>query len=276
MTTTPLNTDAIAEALWGIAAAITESKPKAPQPTPHPSDLRGDAAAYGPIVNPDAFRPALELLPIGAVAELDIPTVLDGPEAGSWGIFTSPKIVRVTKHSHPPSPTDGSAFLFYEPDSEAPWYGDARLVLEMGLSARDFSVPQEELEVDEVEDMVNEPSHYRQEDGLECIDFSYDLPGPWFSVVRYVWRCLDKGNPVQDLEKALRYIQIADERGVKKPRNGQHYGTFLDLWLRENDDPIAEARYYALTKIFDERASVDSETVRRIIEALLDRIKEKA
>lgn len=270
MTTIHLNTDAIAEALWGIAAVLAERKREAPQPTP------GTTKGYGPTANPDAFRPALELLPIGAVAELDEPVVLDGPKAEAHCIPSGTKVTRVEKRRHGLTTGHGSGFNLY--DADGPWRGDTDILLEAGISARDFSLP--ELEVDEVEDMVedvvNEPAHYRQEDGLECIDFSYDLPAPWFSVVRYVWRCLDKGNPVQDLEKALRYIQIADERGVEKPRNVQHYNTFLDLWLRENEDSIAEARYYALTKIFDCRPSVSSEVVRSRIETLLRLIKEEA
>lgn len=266
MTTTPLNTDAIAEALWGIAAAITASGPQAPQITPDATKT------YGPTANPDAFRPALELLPIGAVAELDEPIVLDGPKAEAHCIPSGTKVTRVEKHRHGLTTGHGSGFNLY--DADGSWRGNTDILLEAGISARDFSLP--ELEVDEVEDVVNKPSHYRQEDGLEAIDFSYDLTGPWFSVVRYVWRCLDKGNPVQDLEKALRYIQIADEKGLEKPRNTEHYHTFCNLWLRENEDRVAEARYYALMRVFDERLDVNPEAVHRAIETLLELIKEEA
>ena len=100
------------------------------------------------------------------------------------------------------------------------------------------------------EDVVREPSHYRQEDGLECIDFNYDLTGPWFSVVRYVWRCMDKGNPVQDLEKALRYIEIADEKELEKPADEERAAVFRTLWLHESDNPLLEQRYFTLYAIF--------------------------
>ena len=104
--------------------------------------------------------------------------------------------------------------------------------------------------LDEPEDVVREPSHYRQEDGLECIDFNYDLTGPWFSVVRYVWRCMDKGNPVQDLEKALRYIEIADEKELEKPADEERAAVFRTLWLHESDNPLLEQRYFTLYAIF--------------------------
>lgn len=100
------------------------------------------------------------------------------------------------------------------------------------------------------EDVVREPSHYRQEDGLECIDFNYDLTGPWFSVVRYVWRCMDKGNPVQDLEKALRYIEIAEEKELKKPADEERAAVFRTLWLHENENPLLEQRYFTLYSTF--------------------------
>ena len=100
------------------------------------------------------------------------------------------------------------------------------------------------------EDVVREPPHYRQEDGLECIDFSADLTGPWFSVVRYVWRCMDKGNPVQDLEKALRYIEIAEEKELKKPADEERAAVFRTLWLHENENPLLEQRYFTLYATF--------------------------
>lgn len=128
-----------------------------------------------------------------------------------------------------------------------------------------------ESEPSDEEDVVNKPSHYTQEDGLECIDVSYDLTGPWFSIVRYVWRCMDKGNPIQDLEKALRYLEIAEEKGLEKPVNRGREIVFRDLWLGENDDDINETRLYILRAIFGQH---DAAVVRENIKILIDLIKE--
>jgi hypothetical protein len=54
--------------------------------------------------------------------------------------------------------------------------------------------------------MVVRPPHYgTRRFGIECIAFTRLMmfnPGNAF---KYVWRCEDKGNPVQDLEKARTY-----------------------------------------------------------------------
>lgn len=60
--------------------------------------------------------------------------------------------------------------------------------------------------------MVTHPPHYGDDRfGIECIEFSSLMmfnPGNAF---KYVWRCEDKGNAVQDLEKARTYWQWAWE-----------------------------------------------------------------
>lgn len=123
------------------------------------------------------------------------------------------------------------------------------------------------------EDVVREPSHYRQEDGLECIDFNYDLTGPWFSVVRYVWRCMDKGNPVQDLEKAVRYIEIAEEKELEKPADEERAAVFRTLWLHEDENPLLEQRYFTLYATFAPYYSAAQ--VRLHIEGLAGLVKEE-
>jgi len=57
-------------------------------------------------------------------------------------------------------------------------------------------------------DMVNHPTHYTShKSGVECIVFSRYLPASLANTFKYVWRCGEKGNPVQDLQKALWYLR---------------------------------------------------------------------
>lgn len=61
-------------------------------------------------------------------------------------------------------------------------------------------------------DPVNHPSHYTQ-GNIECIDamqnimtkesFAGYLRGNAF---KYIWRCEDKNNPVEDIDKAIWYL----------------------------------------------------------------------
>lgn len=66
----------------------------------------------------------------------------------------------------------------------------------------------------ETEDMVNHPSHYMSETGMEVIDvieaFTFDLKGieatDTGNIIKYICRWKNK-NGVQDLEKAKWYIE---------------------------------------------------------------------
>lgn len=65
---------------------------------------------------------------------------------------------------------------------------------------------------DDTEDMVNKAPHYNK-GGIECIkaieasmtpeEYRGFLKG---QVIKYVWRYLDKGEPVKDLKKARYYV----------------------------------------------------------------------
>ena len=60
-------------------------------------------------------------------------------------------------------------------------------------------------------DTVNHPAHYNHPSGIECIDVvewcSFNLG----NAIKYIWR-YDKKNGVEDLRKAVWYIQREIER----------------------------------------------------------------
>ena len=63
---------------------------------------------------------------------------------------------------------------------------------------------------------VNHPLHYQSEDGIECIDairaaltpeeFRGFLRG---NSMKYEWRAEKKGDPVEDIDKAMFYLGMA-------------------------------------------------------------------
>lgn len=57
-------------------------------------------------------------------------------------------------------------------------------------------------------DPVKHPAHY-QMGGRECIEFTRDLDFCWGNIVKYLWRAPRKDDPVQDINKALRYLDLA-------------------------------------------------------------------
>jgi len=68
-----------------------------------------------------------------------------------------------------------------------------------------------------VNDPVNNPSHYRQLEGFEVIDISEQLDFLLGNVIKYVLRAPYKGEYVQDLEKAIWYLQRAISREKCNP-----------------------------------------------------------
>jgi len=68
------------------------------------------------------------------------------------------------------------------------------------------------------EDPIN-PSHYRRHpSGVECIDITEHMlfnPG---NAVKYIWRYMDKGDPVENLRKAQWYLEREILRLTRVPR----------------------------------------------------------
>ena len=63
-------------------------------------------------------------------------------------------------------------------------------------------------------DNVNNPKHYNVGD-IEAIDFidSWGLNFNLGNVIKYVTRCNYKGNKIEDLQKAIFYIEREIDRG---------------------------------------------------------------
>lgn len=57
-------------------------------------------------------------------------------------------------------------------------------------------------------DMVNHPPHYRSHpSGVECIQITEYFNFCIGNAVKYLWRADEKGNAVEDLQKAAWYIE---------------------------------------------------------------------
>lgn len=71
--------------------------------------------------------------------------------------------------------------------------------------------------------MVNHPKHYNElpatcKSGhpIECIDVVQWMTFNTGNAVKYLWRCFDKGDPIENLRKAIWYC----EQEVKRLRGG--------------------------------------------------------
>lgn len=67
---------------------------------------------------------------------------------------------------------------------------------------------------------VNHPKHYNKHpSGIECIEITRHVNFNRGNAVKYIWRAGDKGNEIEDLEKAKWYLEDEIKRLQKKPQN---------------------------------------------------------
>ena len=92
---------------------------------------------------------------------------------------------------------------------------------------------------------MSKPKHYQTESGLDVIDFckQYDLNFNLGNVVKYLARAGKKGSKIEDLEKALDYIQR--ELKAEHKKSGTH-GLFLYSKFAEGQE--ADEMYNAVRK----------------------------
>lgn len=68
------------------------------------------------------------------------------------------------------------------------------------------------------EQTVDHPKHYNTHpSGVECITVVEHMNFNLGNAVKYIWRADEKGNAIQDLEKAAWYIAREIDRRKKRP-----------------------------------------------------------
>lgn len=82
-------------------------------------------------------------------------------------------------------------------------------------------VPSKSFSGDEMsDDPVNHPKHYTNHpSGVECITVTRHMNFNRGNAIKYIWRAGDKGNEVQDLKKAIWYLQDEIQRLKMESRN---------------------------------------------------------
>jgi hypothetical protein len=120
-------------------------------------------------------------------------------------------------------------------------------------------------------DLVNHPPHYSSgRFGVECIAFARYMTFPAGNAFKYIWRHADKGNPVQDLEKALVYLDWARDdfaNGNTWPVMSdyeQHLRILSKTYLTGTEDTV----YAALDLIRDGVFGIAIDCVKKELERL--------
>lgn len=108
--------------------------------------------------------------------------------------------------------TDGSKVILYgiRAGFSLAEVNEIRFVPVPGASASDFIG---ELRAKLEHDPVNHPSHYTSHpSGIECIEIVRHMSFNRGNSIKYTWRAGDKGNEIEDLEKAIWYLKDEVER----------------------------------------------------------------
>jgi len=72
------------------------------------------------------------------------------------------------------------------------------------------------------DDMVNHPPHYTNHpSGIECIQITEHMGFCTGNAIKYIWRADEKGNAVEDLEKAKWYIDRELAKRNKEKADGK-------------------------------------------------------
>jgi len=67
------------------------------------------------------------------------------------------------------------------------------------------------------QDNVNNPKHYNDnESGIECIEVTKHCSFCIGNAMKYIWRHKSKGKPIEDLKKAIWYLNKQIELYEKK------------------------------------------------------------
>lgn len=71
-------------------------------------------------------------------------------------------------------------------------------------------------------DPINPPHYKNHPSGVECIQITRHLSFCLGNAMKYIWRCHEKGNTVEDLRKAVFYLndEIARLEREKHDRQG--------------------------------------------------------
>ena len=80
------------------------------------------------------------------------------------------------------------------------------------MTRKDFL---EMIQEDEVEKAVEHPDHYTQhKSGIECIQVTQHFNFNKGNAIKYIWRAGTKGDEIEDLRKAMKYLQFEIERVI--------------------------------------------------------------
>ena len=69
-------------------------------------------------------------------------------------------------------------------------------------------------------DPVKHPDHYTSHpSGVECLEVTRHMSFNTGNAIKYIWRHREKGKPIEDLQKAIFYLEDEVERLKSPPKH---------------------------------------------------------
>lgn len=120
-------------------------------------------------------------------------------------------------------------------------------------------------------DVIHHPEHYTTDpSGVECIYFARNLDFCRGNALKYLWRFDLKGKPVEDLDKALQYLEFAIEQDSQPVRDTGLLDAF-EAWYFDTSVMFVESpsREGALYQIY---AGSDLGAITEYVKKLRDKV----
>jgi len=92
-----------------------------------------------------------------------------------------------------------------------------------------------------INDAVNHPQHYQHPSGVECIQITEHMSFLMGNAIKYIWRADSKGSPINDLRKAIWYI----EREITRRTDEANTASVVTKSVSSPTEKIGSALAYA-------------------------------
>ena len=90
-------------------------------------------------------------------------------------------------------------------------------------------------------DPVNHPPHYlTQKRGVVCIQITEHLNFCLGNALKYIWRCDSKGQPIQDLKKAVAYLEREITRRINAANSAPLVAQTVLPYAIDKTDPVGK------------------------------------
>lgn len=124
--------------------------------------------------------------------------------------------------------------------------------------------------VDTLTDTVHHPKHYTSDDcGVEAIEVTSLLPACISNAVKYVWRCGKKDEDLQELKKALWYINYSIDNDLPSSIEGLSDSLEYEALINKVKSHWVGNKYMFIDAVY----WGDQETMKKALELMIEELE---